>query len=211
MDGPSGCTNFGNKEDQWYLPSQDRVSGGALRLVAQPIRTRGQTARGKPKRYRCRSGMVTSYPGFRFRYGYVQVVAWIPAGVGLWPALWLAAENMHWPPEIDMLEHWGDAQGLSAVFLHPVGASQVAARLAPGLTGSWHTFSLLWTSRQLTWYVNGRAVLTVHRHIPHQRMYLIVTLAVNRIPPTGRRCTGVLRIRSVRIFQPRGAAGGPAA
>jgi beta-glucanase (GH16 family) len=118
---------------------------------------------------------------------------------------------MHWPPEIDMLEHWGDAHGLSAVFLHPVGAPQVAARLAPGLTGSWHTFSLLWTSSRLTWYVDQHAVLTVHRHIPHRRMYLIATLAVNRIPPAGRGCTGELRIRSVRVSEPpRGAGGGPA-
>ena len=87
MDTPSGCTNFGNTEYEWYLPGQDQVSGGVLHLVAQRTPTPGMTADGTPKAYSCRSGMVTTYPGFRFQYGYVQVVAQIPNGPGLWPAL----------------------------------------------------------------------------------------------------------------------------
>src|ERR1700722_5312871 len=98
MDVATGCTNFGNADEQeWYLPSQDQVSGGVLHLVAQPIPTRGTNSAGAAKTYECRSGMVTTMPGFSFEYGVVQVVAQIPSTAGLWPALWLLATDEVWP------------------------------------------------------------------------------------------------------------------
>ena len=122
----SGCTNFGNTEYQWYLPSQDQVSGGILHLAAQRLPTPRQDRNGAPKEYLCRSGMVTTYPSFHFKYGYLQVVARIPFSTGLWPALWLAAMN-HWPPEIDILEHWGVSAQTTAVHFPP-GSSWTAQR-----------------------------------------------------------------------------------
>ena len=29
--------------------------------------------------------------------------------------MWLAASNLHWPPEIDLLEHWGAPTSKSGV------------------------------------------------------------------------------------------------
>ena len=102
-----GCRNWGNPEEaEWYLPSQVKVSGGDVRLYARRKPTAGTTSTGAPEEYGCRSGMITSYPGFKFEYGFVQVVANIPHGRGLWPALWLAAANGQFPPEIDMVESW---------------------------------------------------------------------------------------------------------
>jgi beta-glucanase (GH16 family) len=85
------------------------VYGGELHLVARRERTPGYTSVGKRFIYDCRSGMVTSYPSLRFEYGFVQVVAHIPHAPGLWPALWLAATNGKYPPEIDMLDSWGSS------------------------------------------------------------------------------------------------------
>src|SRR5215469_12294465 len=93
-----GCRNFGNPEEvEWYLPSQVKVSGGYLHLIAKREQTNGFTADGTPETYGCRSGMVTSFPGLQFEYGFVQVVANIPHSNGLWPALWLAAANGQHP------------------------------------------------------------------------------------------------------------------
>lgn len=200
-----GCTNFGNRDEyDWDLPAQVRVSAGALHLVAQPVRTQGQTADGATKQYACRSGVVTSYPGFRFTHGYVQVVAKMPSSYGLWPALWLAAANLRWPPEIDVFEHWGPPGTHSSVTLHPVGAPQVERRLAPGaLTGGWHTFAVDWTSTAVTWYLDGQEQLSVRRHIPDQPMYLIADLGDYRPPRDGTGCDGSLLIRSVKVWQQR--------
>lgn len=199
MDLTAGCTNFGNREYQWFVPSQDRVSGGALHLVAQQIPTAGRTASGGPAEYSCRSGMVTSYPGFRFKYGYLQVVARLPSAAGMWSALWLAAANLRWPPEIDLLEHWGKHTGL---YFHPLGAVQIGSHPATAdLSAGWHTFGLRWTPGQLVWFIDGRTVMSVRHRVPDQVMYFVADLAEYKPPGTVGPCTGTLLIRSVRVWQ----------
>jgi beta-glucanase (GH16 family) len=200
-DQSAGCTNFGNasKEFEWYLPSQVHVSGGVLSLTATRERTSGTTKEGSPKVYVCRSGMVTTHPSFNFKYGYVQVVAHISNGTGTWPALWLAASDYAWPPEIDMLEHWGSPRDSSGMFFHPVGAGQVVQALPPEhyrVTGGWQTFAVDWTPSKVTWYLGGKAVFSVTQHVPHQKMYFIANVAA-----FNKRCSGTLEIRSVKVWQ----------
>jgi beta-glucanase (GH16 family) len=195
-----GCTNFGNhQEAEWYLPSQVRVSGGVVHLVAQRKRTVGTTSTGARKVYGCRSGMITSYPGFKFEYGFVQVVAKIPHANGLWPALWLAAADGKYPPEIDMVESWGvDAE--TASFFHPVTGKRSRATYSPALTRGWQTYSLSWTRTRLRYYVGSRLVLTVIKNVPHQRMYFLADLA-EYVPAKRGRCNGQLEVRSVKIWK----------
>jgi len=200
-DPAAGCTNSGNGETQWYLPGQVRVSGGVLHLVARHKRTAGRSRSGRRQVYECRSGMVTSYPGFRFRFGYVQATARLPSRPGLWPALWLAAADQRWPPEMDLVEHWGRERRATGVFFHPVGAPAVAAWPVTGNLGvGWHTFALYWSRHKLTWRIDGRVVLSVRRHVPRQRMYFIANLA--DFARSGRGCSGQLLLRSVRVWQP---------
>jgi beta-glucanase (GH16 family) len=206
QDVPAGCTNYGNTEYEWYLPGQDQVSGGALHLVAQHVPTPGTTANGAPRQYSCRSGMVTTYPSFRFQYGYVQVVAQIPNGPGLWPALWLAAADQNWPPEIDILEHW-DSDAWSRVSLHPVGAihnfSYYAKPVTANLSVGWHTFGLSWTATRLNWFIDGREVFSDTAAVPRQPMYLIANLAqASPLRPGGPGCSGTMLIRSVEVWRP---------
>lgn len=200
----SGCTNFGkdNHEREWYLPSQVRVSGGVLHLVAQHIPTSGRDAHGMPMEYACRSGMVTTFPSFRFKYGYVQIVARIPSGPGLWPALWLAAANLKWPPEIDIFERWARPRNRTGVYLHPVGAPLVIGHPATAdLSVGWHTFSLLWTSSKLAWFIDGNRVMTVYQNIPDQPMYILADLASYGDQRAPGECDGTMLIRSVKVWR----------
>ncbi len=199
-----GCTNFGNSDEyEWYLPSQDRVSGGILHLVAQRIPTQGQTRNGEPKKYFCRSGMVTTYPSLRFKYGYLQVVARIPLAPGLWSALWLASAEQHWPPEIDILEHWGPSPADTNVYFHPVRAARLGSRPSTAnLSVGWHIFALSWTASSLTWFIDGREVMSTNENIPHEAMYFIADLADYVRPEPGKGCNGTLLIRSVKVWQP---------
>jgi beta-glucanase (GH16 family) len=201
--GPSGCKNFPpagqSQEYEWYLPSQDRVSGGVVHLVAQRKKTPGTTKTGKPTTYGCRSGMLTTFRSFKFEYGFVQVVANIPHANGLWPALWLGAANVKSRTEIDMVESWGVNQE-TASFFHSATGQTSRGRYSPKLTRGWHTYSLSWTSSSLRYYVDSRLVLTVKSHVPHQRMYFIADLAEYTAPKRGR-CSSQLEIRSVKIWK----------
>jgi beta-glucanase (GH16 family) len=201
-----GCTNFGTGDDyEWYLPSQVQVFGDSLHLVAQRVPTPGYNRAGIPKEYSCRSGMVTTYPGFHFQYGYIQITAHVPLGTELWPALWLLAVNEHWPPEIDILERWG-FEKVSAVFLHPTqGARQGGAVDTPNIFVGWHTFSLYWTRTKLIWYIDGREVFSTTSVVPQQPMYFVADLA-DSVPPNAHPaaddCSGSLLIRSVKVWEP---------
>lgn len=205
-DTLTGCTNYNNPEYEWYLPSQDRVTHGVLHLVAQQLPTEGRAADGAPMEYVCRSGMVNTYPGFRFEYGYVKVVARLPFKPGLWSALWLAAANLKWPPEIDMIEYWGRRTRSAGVYLHPDDGIRITAYPAvPNLSLGWHTFALDWTPYQLTWSIDGQVVLTTSHQVPHQPMYFIADLAYTSTNPalieSGSGCNGILEIKSVQVWR----------
>lgn len=199
-----GCTNFGSngEEKEWYLPSQVQVSDGALHLIAQQESTAGTTSSGQPETYACRSGMVTTNPGFNFEYGLVQVVARIPYNTDLWPALWLAASDHDWPPEIDILEHWG-AEDNAGIYLHPATGARQGGRfpLDSDLSQGWHTFTLSWTPTRLTWWYDGQEMFTTTTGIPQQAMYLIMNVAETATTGPGS-CTGTMDVQSVKVWQP---------
>jgi len=198
----SGCTNFGNAfETEWYLPSQVQVRDGLLHLVAQGEPTEGTTKTGAPAQYACRSGMVTTYPGFSFEYGYVQVVASIPGSPGLFPAIWLAPSDLKWPPEMDMVESWGDGVE-AASFFHPVPSGYVKGAITPAtLALGWHVFGLSWTPSQLTFLMDGKPTLIINSDIPQQPMYLIANLA-DYLPVDGsNQCSGTMLIKSIDVWK----------
>ncbi len=197
--GPKGCKNFGRSPDaEWYLPSQDRVYGGMLHLVARRRRTVATTSTGGRKVYDCRSGMISSYSSFKFEYGFVQVVASIPHSRGLWPALWLSAWNKRYPPEIDIVESWG--RNKTGSFYHPIRRPRARAYYSPRLTRGWQTYSLYWSRSRLRIWIGRRLVVTARGNVPHQRMYFIADLAEYLRPRRGY-CTGQLLIRSVKIWK----------
>jgi beta-glucanase (GH16 family) len=199
---PSGCTNFGNAEYEWYVPAQDQVYGGALHLVPERTPTQGLASDGKPKEYQYRSGMVTTYPSYSFTYGYVQVVARIPYGSGLWPALWMLPANLQWPPEIDIIEHYGDSP-VSWQHLHsPTYPTQMAFDFTPNLSGGWHTFGLYWSPQAVIWFIDGQRVFDDVHAIPRQPMYLLADLAVYQQVQSGWDASSdSLAIQSVSVWQ----------
>lgn len=202
-DVATGCSNFGNAEYEWYMPGQDHVAHGVLHLVATRKSTLGTTQRGAPTTYFCRSGMVTSYPSLRFKYGYVKVVAILPKGAGLWAGIWLAAANLKWPPEIDMVESWGAPKARTGVYFHPGNHQGAKRHLTPAddraLRQGWHTYSLAWDYHRITWFVDGQPIMTVHHLVTHQDMYLIANLADYHHPK--QTCRGQLQIRSIQVWQ----------
>lgn len=197
----TGCTNFGNNEYEWYLPSQVLIYGGALHLVAQRIPTPGLDRHGAPKEYLCRSGMIATYSSFNFQYGYMEIVAHIPTGLGLWPALWLVASSQQSTSEIDILEHWANESN-SGVYFHPNQGSRQGGRVpTPNIASGWHTFGLYWSRSSLIWYIDGQKVFSTSQDIPHEPMFFIADLADTAVTHEDG-CSGTMLIRSIRVWKP---------
>jgi beta-glucanase (GH16 family) len=202
VSNPSvGCTNNPTDEKEWYIPSQVNVSGGTVNLVAKQETTQGLDTSGAPKTYTCRSGMISSKPGFNFQYGLIQISAKLPYGPGLWPALWLAATNDQWPPELDIMEHWYSEPQMK-VYDHTVGKSYIGGPIPTpaNLSAGFHTYSLMWTQDRVTWYLDGVQVYTTTDHVPQQDMYFIANVADDST--AAGACTGTMQIQSVKVYQP---------
>jgi beta-glucanase (GH16 family) len=180
------------------------VSGGALNLTAKQ-----ETTQGTSGTYDCRSGMVTSEPGFNFTYGLIQVTAKIPYDPGLWPALWLEPSNGDWPPELDIMEHWYSDQDYK-VYEHYTNATDYLGgpvSTPVNLSAGYNTFSMLWTSSKVTWYLDGTEVYSTTSYVPQQAMYFIANVA-DRNPDNGTTamvaggCTGTMSISSIKVWTP---------
>jgi beta-glucanase (GH16 family) len=205
FNAQKGCSNLGNDELEWFMPSQVQVSGNALHLVASETPSVGVSSSGSPKTYPWTSGMVTSYNGFDFTYGYVQVVARAPAGDGLWSALWLLPQNKSWPPEIDIMEIWGNYPNMLETADHvSLPGPPASLYYAPtNLVGSFHTYAVDWEPGTMTWYLDGRQVYQLTGESPNTAMYIIADLAVDgtRGTDSSTPTTTSLDIQSVQVWQ----------
>jgi beta-glucanase (GH16 family) len=209
-DESAGCTNNPTVEKEWYLPSQVSVGGGTLDLTAKQEATQATSSSGAAETYSCRSGMVTSEPGFNFTYGLIEVTAKIPYGPGLWPALWLEPSNGDWPPELDMMEHWYSEQDYK-VYEHFTNATDYIGgpvSTPANLSTGFHTYSLLWTKDRVTWYLDGVEEFTTTEHVPQQAMYFIANVADrnpdgdNSTSLESGSCNGTMEISSVKVWTP---------
>lgn len=167
-----------NHELEYYSDSSVGVNpftnaNGVLTITAAP----GTNPLGLPYN----SGIITTEKSFNFEYGLVEVSAKLPAGAGLWPAIWLLPSDLGWPPEIDIMEMLGNAPDVIYASTHS-GANNDSSTLQAYVgdtTQSFHTYGLDWEPDHITWYFDGNAIRTVATPADmHQPMYLLINLAV---------------------------------
>jgi beta-glucanase (GH16 family) len=198
----TGQDGWGNGEAQSYTNSTSNVavSGGALHITAIGTTVGGNT--------NYTSGRIRTTNIFTQAYGLFEIRAKLPAGQGLWPAIWMMpADSAYggWPRsgEIDIMEargqNTGEVQGTVHSGTSPQTLASMTATYAPAGfdTTQFHTYSLQWTagasasqSGTLRWYVDGTLFQTrtggwvipssaTNKDAPFDRpFYLILNLAV---------------------------------
>lgn len=100
-------------------------------------------------------------------YGYFEIRAKLPAGKGVWPALWMMPVNDtygSWPNsgEIDIMEfvgflpdtihttiHTGD-------FNHRKNTQKTRAGTVQGVTDDFHVYAVEWNTKGIFWYVDDK-------------------------------------------------------
>ena len=178
-------------EGQYYTRAGVSIGGGTLRLTARKGTyhcPEGSWAGNRPyssgwiQTGGARTSTITKQPGFTFRYGHVSVRFKEPAGRGLWPAIWLAAAGTHqtypWPPEIDLLESYGNPS-IWSFHVHLAGNINTGKDFhGPNTATGYHTVSLNWQPTAITWSIDGHITYRyTGKNIPNIPMYLIVNLA----------------------------------
>ncbi|MFT6433744.1 MAG: beta-glucanase (GH16 family) [Candidatus Azotimanducaceae bacterium] len=136
------------------------------------------------------SGILTSYETFRFSHGYVEARAKVPAGAGLWPALWLLPVHyVERIPEIDIMEFLGqnrnEVHHTYHYFLPEQDWKAVSTptykTIGPDFSADFHTYGVAWEPGQIIWYVDGmetKRITEADYIIAGQSMYLLLNLAV---------------------------------
>lgn len=175
------CDHEENKELQCYKPANATESGGLLNLTAKKESTtctNGMT-------YAYSSGLLQTRGRFDFLYGYAEARIKTVKGQGLWPAFWMIASDLTWPPETDIMEQTGDKPTVNreanAVYSPTNYADwELYEYNGPDFTAGFHTYGLNWQPGILEWYVDGQKVAQTKdvTWVPAKQMYLVLNLAV---------------------------------
>ncbi len=190
---------WGNQELQYYTDSPDNlyVAKSCLHIVARQEISPDQFG----KKYAYTSARIDTRERFSFTYGRVAVCACCPAGVGLWPAVWMMPQQDtygSWAAsgEIDILEAKGRQPDRVFGTIHcggecPKNVHQEYSTHLPTGNGidRFHLYELVWEPGCIYWLVDGKVYASTSRWpmAPHAQnslapfdrpFYLLINLAV---------------------------------
>ncbi|GAA5509071.1 glycoside hydrolase family 16 protein [Novipirellula caenicola] len=213
----------GNEELQLYTdrPENVRVVDGNLIIEARADRP---NISGTTRDYS--SGKVRTKHRGDWTYGRFEVRAQMPAGQGIWPAIWmLPSEESYgaWAAsgEIDIAEYKGQEPSRVHGTLHfgdqwPKNASHTKHYELPigTFADRFHVFTLEWEPDQIRWYIDGDLYQSQdHWHSAGQPFpapfnkpfHLLLNLAVGGrfvgAPDSNTTFPLQLRVDYVRVYQ----------
>jgi beta-glucanase (GH16 family) len=168
----------------WTQPQNVTVSNGLLRI---------DTKRESKNGYSYTAGHVSTAGKFVQLYGYFECRAKFPTTKGCDPAFWLTANRAAWPPEVDIVELPGKADGRSIQFnVHwreADGTRKDAWKyytLPSGRFGdAFRTYGLLWEPGLLVWYIDGVERYRVTQGVPTEPLVINLSAEVNGGPGDG--------------------------
>ena len=171
---------WGNNELEYYTSRTNNayVSNGLLHIVARQESTNGfsfTSARMKTQ------GLYATPT-----YGRFEWRARLPAGVGMWPALWMMGTNfplVGWPGcgEIDVVENNGSNPAFVQGSLHSNGGDPTAIHNFTGgeSVTNFHTYLLDWEPGSIKWFVDGQVYETQSSQTPFNApFFFLMNLAV---------------------------------
>jgi hypothetical protein len=152
-DWRASANNSHGAHATMYQPSQVTMTGSSVALTAIP-----QASDGFPYT----SGYISTQGQYAFNYGLIDYRAKMPAGTGLWSALWLDQPDGSNPwGEIDVQEMLlGDTHTIHGS-AHGWAPSQwgetQSTEMSDDATQAYHDYQLAWQPGLLTWAVDGIA------------------------------------------------------
>lgn len=200
-----------NGERQYYSPNNVSVNDGLLQIEARLETINNPVGIYDPGVHRFTSGKLNTADEFQFRFGIVRWRAQLPAGKGMWPALWMlnAPNPWYWDDEIDVMEARGSLPNVTTSAHHYKvnGNNQYnSGELDTGinLQTSFNEYGLEWTPNRIQTYCNDQVVFTDTVAIPQNPMFLIMNAAVGGLfdgDPNDQIFPTTFSIDWVRVWQ----------
>ncbi len=161
-----GLVGWGNHEREFYTTDSLTVDNGLTITAAREEGTCGIETYYGPAEWT--SGKIHTNGKVYFKYGYLEISAKMPKGVGTWPALWLLGKNISegtaWPAcgEIDLFEGNGAKPKTIQGTLHATGYAGEF-----GITGfhesmndlseDFNRFAIDWREDSIEWFYNDQS------------------------------------------------------
>ncbi len=145
---------WGNNELEYYTGRTNNayVTNGVLHVRAQRETTNG---------FFYTSARLKTQGLFSKTYGRIEFRAKLPAGTGMWPALWMLGTNFSsigWPNcgEIDVVESFGTSGVWVQGSIHS-GSYATQRYSFPGgdSATNFHVYGLDWATNSISWLVDG--------------------------------------------------------
>ncbi len=163
-DKGNGCPDvcgWGNNELQYYTTHRKenaRVEKGNLVIEAHKDSTTGM---------QYTSARLVSKNKGDWKYGRFEIRAKLPAGKGIWPAIWMLPTKWEyggWPRsgEIDIMEnvgYWPDSvfgTVHSAAFNGMLGTQKSKAVSRNDFSKSFHVYAVEWTADAITFIIDNK-------------------------------------------------------
>lgn len=203
-------TTASNNEAQEYVSSSTVATDGILTIRAAP-------SQGQPLPYT--SGIITTQYSFSQIYGYFEIRAQMPKGAGLWPAFWLLPSDMSWPPEIDIMEAFGDTNPVNGgggrtmihYASHTPPDNQICGTwydIGVDVTAGFHVYGVDWQPEGITYYFDGTPYASCPPNpASNKPFYMLINLAVGGhgswpgVPNASNIWPAQLSIDYVRAYQ----------
>ncbi len=153
-----------NKELQYYSRNRlenARVADGKLTITARKEKLSGAADYGGQAYTSAR--MFTKGKA-EWKYGFYEIRAKLPCGLGTWPAIWMLGKEGDWPlqGEIDIMEHVGKKKGEvlgtvhTAAFNHTIGTQKGNTTMVPDACDAFHNYQLKWDADQIVIGVDNK-------------------------------------------------------
>ena len=142
------------------------------------------------------SASLTSRGKASWRHARIEVRAKLPAGRGMWPAIWMLGDSIRdvgWPAcgEIDIMEYVGFAPDTihanvhTAKYNHVLGNGKGSKTHVPEPDADFHVYAVEWNETQMDFFVDGAKHFTYRNEGSgndawpfDDKFYLILNVAV---------------------------------
>jgi len=203
-----------NSELEYYSPDAFKSTATTLKIAGEK---RGVQINQYGK-FDYTSGVITTSHKFSQTYGYYELNAKVPTGLGFWPAWWLLPENSDsdGAQEIDIMEMIMNQPNTVYTTFHcnysTGGGMGKGTPITNFDTNAFHRFGLQWLPGWLIWYVDGVQVFNFSSAcVPNKPVYLLANLAIGGswpAPPTAATVfPSYFEIDYIRVYKYSSASG----
>lgn len=164
----TGSHGWGNNELQNYTYGDNaQIRNGKLIITAKKVNDSKV-----PGSYT--STRMISWGKKEFTYGRIEVRAKLPAGKGIWPAIWMLGANLNevsWPAcgEIDIMEYVGYQPDVVHATVHTAAGfgsnGDGSSKRLETAEEEFHVYGLIWNQSSLTFYIDSPENVT-HVYAP---------------------------------------------